>query len=210
MDIIEIKKLTKMHYNSKIKEFGPCYKGVDWGSNTGQQKRFEIICKKIKIENIASIIDYGCGYGEFLTFIKNRGFRGYYQGYDISNEMIKEAQIKFKKNFKKCIFTSKYSMLKPSEYCMASGVFNIKLMAKERDWIKYIEYNLEKMNRISKKGFFFNMFEKKKNSKNLYKDVYFINSEKIKNYCEKKFSKYVDLERNYYLNDFTIFVNKKK
>jgi hypothetical protein len=54
------------------------------------------------------------------------------------------------------------------------------------------------------------MFEKKKNSKNLYKDVYFINSEKIKNYCEKKFSKYVDLERNYYLNDFTIFVNKKK
>jgi ubiquinone/menaquinone biosynthesis C-methylase UbiE len=208
MDIKEIKKLTKRHYNLKIKEYGPCYKGVDWGSDEGQKIRFERICNKIKMGSIESIIDYGCGYGEFMYFLEKKGFRGSYQGYDISNEMIKEAKKKLTKNFNKCAFTSKYSDLRSAEYCIASGVFNIKLMTEENDWIRYIEYNLEKINKLSKKGFFFNMFEKKKDHKNIHNDVYFIESEKIKKYCEEKFSKYVYLDRNYYLNDFTIFVKK--
>jgi len=208
MKIKQIMEVTKCHYNNKIIQFGPCYKGVDWGTDQGQKKRFEIICKKIEIKNIKSIIDYGCGYGEFYSFLKKKGFKGVYQGYDISKEMIAQAKKIFQNDLNNRFFTCKYSDLKPAEYCIASGVFNIKLMTRDVDWRKYIIFNLDKINALCKKGFLFNMFEKNLNEKRIYDDVFYINSITIHKYCLKKFSNKVDIDKNYYRNDFTVFVRK--
>ena len=208
MKIQQILMLTKGHYNDKIIKYGPNFKGVDWGTDEGQKIRFETICQKLKISQISSIIDYGCGYGEFFSYIKNKKFNGLYQGYDISKEMIKQAKIIYKNDFDNFIFTSKYSDIKPAEYCIASGVFNIKLITKDFDWLKYIKFNLEKINKVSKKGFIFNMFEKNKNENKLYNDVFYINPIIIKKYCLMNFSNKIELFKNYYRNDFTIFVKK--
>jgi SAM-dependent methyltransferase len=208
MNLKQILKETKRHYNKKIIKYGPCYKGVDWGTDEGQKIRFEIICKKVNIKKITSIIDYGCGYGKLLEFIIKKGFRGLYQGYDISQEMIKQAQNIYKKNLKNSFFTWKYLDLKPAEYCIASGVFNIKLMINEEDWLKYITYNLKKIDKICSKGFIFNMFEDNLKENKIYSDVFYTDSKNIRNYCINKFSKDVEVVKNYYRNDFTIIVTK--
>ena len=39
----------------------------------------------------ASVLDLGCGYGDFLRFLRADGFRGSFIGYDVSAEMIAEA-----------------------------------------------------------------------------------------------------------------------
>jgi SAM-dependent methyltransferase len=208
MNINQITSATKNHYNQKIVQYGACHKGVDWGSEEGQRLRFDIICKNLELESLKSIIDYGCGYGEFYSFIKNLGFNGFYQGYDISEEMIQMAKKLHGNDMPNKVFTHEFSVIERAEYCMASGVFNIKLYSEEADWHNFIVHNLSIINKISIKGFFFNMFSKEAQDYPVYSDVYYADAVKIKELCLKEFSKRVKLFEGYYRNDFTVLVEK--
>lgn len=208
MNLNQIMSATKKHYNQKIVQYGACHKGVDWGTEEGQRLRFDIICRNLDINLLKSIIDFGCGYGEFYFFLKKLGFKGFYQGFDISYEMIQMAKQLHGNNSLDNMFTHQFSDIKKADYCIASGVFNIKLFSKDSDWQYFIEHNLSKINNISTKGFFFNMFSKLNLNCKVYSDVYYADPKEIKKYCLKNYSSKVLLFEGYYSNDFTIYVEK--
>jgi SAM-dependent methyltransferase len=71
-----------------------------------------------------SICDIGCGNGEFLLYLNQRGFTGKYTGCDIHEGLIKEAKVRFpNENFEVLdIFKNE---IQKHDIIVISGVFNL-------------------------------------------------------------------------------------
>ncbi len=79
------------YYTQKVLQHGTTPEGVDWNGYESQYKRFDQLLKIVTI-NSFSIADIGCGYGELAAYLEKNKFDFNYQGYDVSEKMIKQAQ----------------------------------------------------------------------------------------------------------------------
>src|SRR5215208_4783628 len=87
------------HFADRVTQEGPSYHAVDWGSAERQQLAFRQMLRVL--ENAAtgqiarnfSLLDYGCGYGALLPYLREHGFDlGIYTGYDMTPGMIEAAR----------------------------------------------------------------------------------------------------------------------
>jgi len=62
---------SEQFYTSAIKMYGTSAKGVNWTSRQTQEIRFDTILKLLP-KNINSLVDAGCGFGDFYTYMKNK------------------------------------------------------------------------------------------------------------------------------------------
>ena len=71
---------------------------ADWGSKRKQILRFKIL-SKIGNLNKKKMLEVGCGFGDFNSWLKKNNKNVNYFGIDIVPEMIIEAKKKHKKSF---------------------------------------------------------------------------------------------------------------
>ena len=205
------KKLSndiKTYYDSRISLFGSTFKGVDWNSKKSQYIRFNQISKVINepIKSNFSIIDFGCGYGEYINFI-NQNFSNFkYFGFDFSDKMIEKAKKKF--NLNNVHFYTRLKEVEIKDYLISSGVFNVKLKESDTNFKNYFIRLLNKFNSLSKKGFAFNALPSVTDKKYKKDYLFYKNPLFFYNYCKNNFSKDVTLLENYGLFDYTILVKK--
>jgi len=193
------------YYDKKIKEYGPTSKGVDWNGKESQYLRFNILSNIFEKKNDFSLLDYGCGYGEFLNFLDKNNYKNIsYTGFDLSDEMITVAQSKFTNNY----FTNKIPQNLIYDYVILSGTLHIKLENSEDKWKQHIIKTLNSLNQISKKGFAFNLLTSYSNREYMKNHLYYASPEEIFKYCKLNFSNNVLLDHSYDLYEFTIFVKK--
>jgi len=193
------------YYDKKIKEYGPTSKGVDWNGGKSQYLRFNILSNIFEKKNDFSLLDYGCGYGEFLNYLDKNNYKNIsYTGFDLSNEMITVAQSKFGNNF----FTNKIPQNIIYDYTILSGTLHVKLENNEDKWKQHIIKTLNSLNQISKKGFAFNLLTSYSDREYMKDSLYYASPEEIFKYCKLNFSKNVLLDHSYDLYEFTIFVKK--
>ena len=158
MNRTKIEKLMteiESYYSKKIKEFGHTPQGVDWNSKKGQFERFRLLLKYLPLNNLTSILDYGCGYGALLEYIKVNKIDVKYCGYDFLLEMIAEAKKLHIKDSNSFI-----SELPPSQnwdFIILSGVFNVKNTANNLIWENYVLKTIKELIKISKIGISFNI-----------------------------------------------------
>jgi SAM-dependent methyltransferase len=82
-------------YECRLAAYGYDVRTVGWGSRADQSLRFEMLSREIDFTN-KSILDVGCGFGDFVAFLEARGCSGYsYVGVDISPRLIEEAGRRF-------------------------------------------------------------------------------------------------------------------
>ena len=79
------------YYETKLRAHGPTPAGVDWNSQESQELRFALLANLWRDEADASILDYGCGYGALADYLRARGHRGAYVGFDVSEAMAQAA-----------------------------------------------------------------------------------------------------------------------
>ena len=84
-------------YKEQNKKFGFSPKGVFWQNDKTQIARFNSLIKGILTSDLdggISISDFGCGYGAFYNYIKNKKFmnNSSFIGYDIVDDFIFEAK----------------------------------------------------------------------------------------------------------------------
>lgn len=195
------------YFRNKFEKFGPTPQGEDWNSVESQEIRFKQLSKVINGAERYSIIDYGCGYGAFYEYLYHMGHHFSYQGYDIVKEVIKSAQELHSKDAD-CEFTFFENSLKPADYVVESGIFNIKMDATESDWTTHVIKTLERLNYLSIKGMAFNFLTKYSDPEYMRPDLYYPDPCFYFDYCKKNFSKNVALLHDYQLYDFTIIVRK--
>src|SRR5262245_21009240 len=79
-------------FSTKFLECGPTVQGVDWRDEAAQRLRFEQFVRLLDHTGRFSLNDYGCGYGAFAAFLRDRLLDVDYHGYDISQPMIEYAR----------------------------------------------------------------------------------------------------------------------
>jgi SAM-dependent methyltransferase len=204
--INDILKEVEDYYSNKIREHGVSAKGVDWNSEASQELRFLQLLKVIKTDEPFSLLDYGCGYGALLDFMKNKFPAFEYLGFDISKEMIARAE-EGNPSKKGITWTSALGS-QICDYSVASGIFNVKLNQEELLWKEYVEDVLIEMDKRSNKGFSFNMLTKYSDKEYMREYLFYADPMYYFDYCKRHFSKYVALLHDYPLYEFTIIVKK--
>ena len=80
-------------YSDRYKKSGRSISTLGWGSREQQEYRFGISLNLLPDLEKSSILDVGCGFGDFHRFLKDRGkASGRYCGMDINPDLISEAQ----------------------------------------------------------------------------------------------------------------------
>ena len=205
--MIKILENINHYYTDKIKMHGATPKGVDWNGEESQFVRFEQLSKIIN-KDIFSINDIGCGYGKYFEFLQNRFSNFNYYGFDLSQEMIKNAKSLYSNKGGGFMQVDNLKNIEKADYSVASGIFSVKMEHNESEWLSYILATLEEMNEKSIKGFSFNMLTKYSEKEYMRDNLYYADPLFIFDYCKRNFSKQVALLHDYGLYEFTILVKK--
>lgn len=180
-------------YNDAIKKFGVSAQGVHWNSKYSQYKRFEIITACMKDIQQSSIVDAGCGFGEYYVYLSlQKQIPQEYIGIDCEVNMIRIAQERFG-------FLEFYvkNVLKESlifsDYYVCSGALNL---LSKKEFFLFIQNAWSH----SKKGFVFNFLKDESFNRISVKEVIA--------FCQSLNSAKMELCENYLNNDMTIFLKR--
>ncbi len=204
----QIKNKVSDYYADKLKKFGTTAQGVDWNSEESQVLRFQQLCKLLPEgrDKKFTVLDYGCGYGAMLTFLLGHYPEIKFVGYDISEEMIQVSKKLFPSKNTNWIWNE--ADLLPVDYAIASGIFNVKMDFLESDWLAYVLRTLHTIDRLTLKGFSFNVLTSYSDKEYMKDNLFYADPNFIFDYCKKKFSKHVALLHDYPLYEFSIIVRK--
>lgn len=127
-EIERIEKETIERYNLRLDKFGISPKTLGWDSISSQRTRFLTAVLNQNFEH-RSILDIGCGFGDYLDFLtqcKSR-FQSY-RGIDINSRLIEEASKKFPStNFETRNILLNNWHSRQADICVSFGLLNFKL-----------------------------------------------------------------------------------
>ena len=206
MSFESIKGKVGDYYSGRVREHGSSARGVDWNSEESQVLRFTQLARVLPDSGRFSVVDFGCGYGALVPFLTARGLDFEYQGFDISEEMIKRARQEHGDD--RLRFTTSEAELEPADFTLASGIFNVRLDTKGEDWTRYVLHTTAVLDRLGKRGFAFNMLTSYSDADRMRSDLYYGDPSFFFDYCKRTYSKQVALLHDYGLYEFTVLVRK--
>ncbi len=203
----EITQELKNHFNKRVEIHGAGIKAVDWKSKEAQYNRFQQLAKVIDSSEPFTINDYGCGYGELVSFLLENNYQFKYFGFDVSSLMIEKAR-EIYSDFDNCRFSSDVTDLQMADYTIGSGIFNLKFDLNDEQWKSYMLDKVNEISALSRKGFAFNALTSYSDIEFRRDDLYYADPLFWFDYCKRNISKYVSLLHDYPEYDFTIVVKK--
>jgi SAM-dependent methyltransferase len=208
MSIDSILGNVENYYNDKLKTHGATPKGVDWNSTETQFMRFKQLMQICDLNQPFTLMDYGCGYGALLGYLKEEKISCSYLGFDISELMVNKARELYK-GVEDCSFVSCEMDLPAADYVVASGLFNVKMQTRPDAWKEYMHHIVNKMDALSERGFAFNALTSYSDEDRKRPDLYYSDPLFWFDYSKRHFSRYVSVLHDYPLYEFTILVRKK-
>ncbi len=192
-------------YAAKLETYGPTSQGVDWNSAASHELRHRQFLRLLDGSPDASVLDLGCGYGDFFRFLRAAGHRGCFVGYDVVPEMIAKAQQLHGEA------TDRRWRIgdKPAEtldFAVASGIFNVKGNVPNERWARYVNATIDLLARAGRRGFAFNLLSLASDPERRRKDLYYADSAAMLTYCLARFGRRVALLHDYGLYEFTVIV----
>jgi SAM-dependent methyltransferase len=101
LDLNKISENTIKRYSGRYKELGKSIRTLGWGNKEQQMLRFANTLRADDL-NGKSVIDIGCGFGDYFDFLSNEGIQlKSYTGTDINPDFISEGNKTIKE---KCEF----------------------------------------------------------------------------------------------------------
>ena len=194
------------YFTEKLELHGANHSGVDWKSKYVQELAFSQILKICDKNTSFTINDLGCGYGHLYKYMTENNYNFDYYGYDVSEKMIQKANELFNADNSNFI---PGGSLKPADYTVESGIFNIKFDVPFDDWQQYVLNTIINMDKNSNKGFAFNLLTKYSDKELMKNNLYYADPCFYFDYCKTHFSKNVALLHDYGLYEFTILVRKQ-
>jgi len=199
------------YFQDKLERFGRTPQGLDWNSSAAQEIRFAQLARVISADDAQggfSLLDYGSGFGPFYDFLRREGFKPRYTGYDFVPAMVAEGRA-LHAGDEACCFIQDFNEAEGVDYAVAGGIFNIRLERSEVEWQAYVLGILEQMNRLTGKGFAFNMLTAYSDAEYMKPHLYYADPCFYFDLCKRRFSRSVALLHDYGLYDFTILVRKE-
>ena len=181
-------------YSDAIEKFGVTPQGVHWKNHYSQLRRFEVITSFIENIQESSIVDAGCGFGDYYLYLhQSNKIPKKYIGLDCEKKMINLAKIHCEAPFFFQVNILEDTLFE-ADYYIASGTLNILD-------IDEVELFIKRGYGYSKKGFIFNCLKGLTFNKISKVEIISI----CRNYCE---SSKIRILEGYLDNDFTLFMSK--
>ncbi len=193
------------HFTHLAERHGVSFRSVDWGSKESQELRFSIFAQAGNL-NGRTILDVGCGMGDFYNWLNQTGIKADYTGVDITPKMIEIAKqrfpgVCFEINNLLDLTSNK---IEPGQYdyVFASGIFCYR----EHEPFEFMKNMVENMFKISKKTLTFNslsLMAPDKERKEFYADPV-----KIVSFCQT-LTPWIIFRHDYHPRDFTVYMYKE-
>jgi SAM-dependent methyltransferase len=196
------------YYTSRIAEHGPTPQGVDWKNETSHHLRHSQFLRLLEHDPEASVLDLGCGYGDFLPFLRAAGHRGRFVGYDISAAMVDAARALHGEGPDRA-WRQGASPDATEDYAIASGILNVKGAVPEAEWAVYVHDTIQLLGRVSRRGFAFNVLTLSSDPEKRRADLHYADPVGTLRFCLDRFGRHVALLQDYGLYEFTVLVRHR-
>jgi SAM-dependent methyltransferase len=115
-------------YGELARAHGADPRGVGWNRRESQHRRFEALCRLGDFDG-KRVLDVGCGFGELLAFLRERGASPEYTGVDLCPDMIEGCRNRFGNGASGARFLETdvlgWATDERFDYVVASGIFGL-------------------------------------------------------------------------------------
>jgi len=193
-------EVIKNYFENRLEKNSESYKIVGYGSKESQAIRFKVATEIGNLHG-KSILDYGCGLGDFIGYLEKRAINVKYTGYDISEKMIKRAR---KLHPKHCFEVRDIIKEVPNQ--KFSYIFAIGLNIRITDNVGFIKELIRRMFQIAQDGVFVSLLS----SHSEYFDAqsFYHDPALLLDWCLKNITRKCILRHDYLPHDFAIYIYK--
>jgi SAM-dependent methyltransferase len=167
------------YYASKLELHGSTPQGVDWNGEASHELRHQQFLRLLAGSPDASVLDLGCGYGDFLRFLREQGHRGAFIGYDVAPSMIEKA-------------------------CALHGEGTVP----DGSWTPYVHETIDVLARAGRRGFAFNLLSLSSDPERRRANLYYADAAGMLSHCLARYGRSVALLQDYGLYEFTVVVRQ--
>jgi SAM-dependent methyltransferase len=193
------------YYTSRLAQHGATPRGVDWNGQASQDMRHRQFLRLLDGSRDASILDLGCGYGDFLRFLRAQGYSGPFTGYDIAPNMIAEAS-RLHRQEANLHWRVGASPVEVVDFAVASGIFNVKGDVPIDAWSQYVHDTIDTLARAGRRGFAFNVLSLSSDPERRAPNLYYADAGEMLSYCLRHYGRSVALLQDYGLYEFTMII----
>ncbi len=200
MDPYSKEKLLSF-YNFHLQKFGDQPEALRW-TPQGQLRRYHMLADIAGPEELdnSTVLDYGCGTGDYYRFLKRRGIHVKYTGVDINQNFINLAR----KKYPECTFEVMNADDDQFEgffdYIFICGVFNLSVPGVDED----MKNALTTLFRHCNKGMALSALSSHTPVKD--PELHFTSPEEMLKFSIENLSPAVSLRHDRIPNDFTLYV----
>jgi hypothetical protein len=94
------------------------------------------------------------------------------------------------------------------DYCVASGIFNVRFGFSDAEWRSYVIETLDDMAKAARKGFAFNVLTRFSDRERMDSRLYYADPGDLLTHCLSNYGRRVSLLHGYGLYEFTVLVWK--
>lgn len=190
------------YYNKRVTEFGHDPKSCDYGHPVSQQIKFNVLSGSTDHTN-KSVLDIGCGFADYASFLQSKFKNVEYHGVDISSAMITEAK---KLHPELSLEVANVFEQKPErtyDIVTSNGIFYL-LGSQAGELMKSF---ITKMFELSNEMVAFNSLSSWATDQE--QNEFYADPLETLKFC-RTLSPWVSLRHDYHTRDFTIFIYKQQ
>jgi SAM-dependent methyltransferase len=188
-------------YNFHLKKFGDRPEALRW-TPQGQLKRYHMLADiaPAKDLNNSTVLDYGCGTGDFYKFLKRRGISVKYSGVDINENFISLAKGKYPECDFRVMNADDDQFGGFYDYIFICGVFNLQVPGVEDD----MKNALVALFKHCNKGLALNALSSHAPIRD--PELHVTSPEEMVKFSLENLSPFISLRHDRIQNDFTLYV----
>ena len=206
IDSVRVERISR-YYRETFAQHGATPQGVDWKSDEAQQARFRQLVGVLPLEGQFTVLDFGCGYGAFLPFLRSRWPSAGYVGLDVVPEMILTASVRHSSDMD-ARFMLGGEDPPEADYAIFNGVFHISQDEQVSSWETYAKATLHRIWKTTSRGMAFNVLSTYSDAERRRHHLYYGRPEEWFGWCVQTFGRHVSLLHDYGLHEFTMLVRR--
>jgi SAM-dependent methyltransferase len=199
----DARKQLLSFYNFHLGKYGDRPEALRW-TPQGQLRRYHTLADIAPAGDMqgCTVLDYGCGTGDFYRFLKRRGVNVRYTGVDINEKFIALA----KKKYPECAFhvmdadADADALEGVFDYIFICGVFNLQVHGVDED----LKNTLVSLFRRCNKGLALNALSSHASIRD--PELHVTSPEEMVGFAIDKLSPFVALRHDRVRHDFTLYV----
>ena len=170
---------------------------LNWGSRASQEMRFAVLAEVGDLVG-SSLLDVGCGLGDFYDWQRRAGLGVNYQGVDLTPEIIRVAKGRFPEvDFR--VGNVLEEEIGTFDYVIASGIFYLR----QSEPFEFMQRMIARLFESSRMGLAFNSLSAWCNGREA--GEFYADPAQTLDFC-RTLTPWVALRHDYHPRDFTIFL----